>query len=194
MSYILALITLLGVGALSGIRLYATVFLLSICVHFDWITLPSQLSGLQVLDNYWIMGISLVFLIIEALADKIPWLDSLWDSVHTFIRPIGAMILAFTALGEVNLMLQIIAILMVGSIALGSHTTKMGARGMINLSPEPVSNIVTSLAEDSIVAAGVIFIFLHPIFAVALVLISLTMMIWLLPKFWRLLSSNLSKN
>jgi hypothetical protein len=170
----------------SGIRLYMVVCAVGLMGHFDYITLP---SGLKVLEHPWVMGSAGFMLAMEFLVDKIPGLDSLWDGVHTFIRiPAGAL-LAAGATGDELSAMTLAAGILGGTITAGTHFTKAGSRAAINTSPEPVSNIGASLAEDAAVATGIFFAFQHPIVFLVLLAIFLLLAIWLLPKLFRFLRS-----
>jgi uncharacterized membrane protein len=137
-----------ALGWVSGIRLYAAVFVVGAVGFLGWIDLP---AGLQVLQHPGVMAASGFMCLVEFFADKIPWIDSLWDTVHTFIRiPAGAA-LAAGAIGADSQAMGWIAALLGGTLAATSHTTKMTTRAAVNTSPEPFSNIAVSLAEDGFV-------------------------------------------
>ena len=158
-----------ALGWASGIRLYAAVFLAGLAGHLGWIALP---AGLQVLQHPALLGLSGILLVVEFFADKIPWLDSAWDALHTFVRiPAGAA-LAAAALGADNATMGWIAALLGGTLAATSHAGKMATRAAVNASPEPFSNTVVSLFEDGLVVAMLWLATQHPlVFAVALVLV-----------------------
>lgn len=140
-----------GLGWASGLRLYALVFILGALARFAGVQLP---GGLGVLAHPLVLGISGVLLTVEFFADKLPWLDSVWDAVHTFIRiPAGAA-LAAAAMGDQGAALQLAMGLLGGTLAAGTHLAKAGTRAAINTSPEPVSNVVTSSGEDALFAGG----------------------------------------
>ena len=140
-----------GLGWASGLRLYALIFTLGALDRFAGVTLPGDLS---VLSNLWVMGISGLLLMTEFFADKIPWLDSVWDSIHTFIRiPAGAM-LAGAVMGDQGSAMQIATALLGGTLAAGTHLAKAGTRAAINTSPEPFTNVAASTAEDAMFAGG----------------------------------------
>lgn len=144
----------LGFGVLAGLNLYLTVFVTGLAIKLEWLILAEKYSDLQVLENPWILGISGTMFLIETFADKIPWVDSAWDVLHTAIRPVGGVMLALGALGELDTSAGVIAALLCGGTALVSHTAKAGTRAVANLSPEPVSNIVLSTTEDAVVLGG----------------------------------------
>lgn len=146
-----ALLTLgrsLGLSFTAGINLYATVIVLGLASRYAWIDLP---PGFEAFDNDWVLGVAVVLYLIEFLADKVPWVDTAWDTVHTLIRPLGGAIVAVAALGESAPTMQIVAALLGGSVAATTHAAKAGARVTVNASPEPVSNSIVSLAEDAFV-------------------------------------------
>lgn len=181
----------LGLGALSGISLYLTVFVVGMCIHFDWLTLNPHLQPLEIFANPWIWGIAAVLYFIEFFADKVPWLDSLWDAIHTAIRPIGAMFLASAALGQMNPALEIITVLLTGGTALAVHTAKAGFRLVVNTSPEPVSNIISSLAGDALVVGGVALTLWNPWIMLIVVVSFLASLVFLGPSLSRMLISHM---
>lgn len=137
-----------ALGWASGLRLYAVVFLTGLAGHLGWVVLP---SGLQVLQQPLLLWASGAMLAVEFLADKVPWVDSLWDSVHTFIRiPAGAA-LAYSVFGADQASWGVMAALLGGTLAATSHTAKTTTRAAVNTSPEPFSNIALSLAGDAMV-------------------------------------------
>jgi len=144
----------LGLASLAGLNLYLTVFVTGLAIRMDWVNLLPQFHGLDVLGNPIIVGVAGFLFLVEFLADKVPWVDTAWDAVHTFIRPIGAAALAIAVLGDLHPVFEIVAALVAGGMALTSHVAKSGTRLVANGSPEPVSNIGLSLAEDGIVLAG----------------------------------------
>ena len=171
-----------GLAWASGMRLYAVVFLAGLLGRLDYLHLP---AGLQVLENPWVLGLSGVLLLVEFLADKIPVVDSLWDSVHSFIRiPAGAL-LAALALGEHDPAWMVVAGLLGGTLSAGTHALKAGSRALINTSPEPFSNIATSLGEDVLVGSGLAVAIFHPLLFLVLLGLFVLLLIWLLPKLWR---------
>lgn len=153
----LALALALAWGA--GIRVYAVLFLCGLAGWRGWIELP---GGLSVLAHPLVLGASGFMLAVEFLADKVPWIDSVWDAVHTFIRiPAGAALVAMAFGGDSGAVTAVAAILG-GAVAAGAHFTKAGARAAINASPEPFSNWAASLGEDVLVPAGLWLAFTHP--------------------------------
>lgn len=176
----------MGAAWASGINLYATIFMLGYMGLTGNIVLPEEL---QVLTNPLVMTAAGFMYCVEFFADKVPGLDSGWDSMHTFIRiPAGAM-LAAGAVGDVTPAVELSAAILGGSLAAGSHATKAGSRLLINTSPEPVTNWGASISEDLLVIGGLWTALNHPVlFLIALVLF-IVLMIWLLPRLWRLLKA-----
>jgi hypothetical protein len=154
----LALSAALAWGA--GLRLYLVLFLLGVAGHQGWVPLPASMTVLQ---SPLVLGASGFMAVVEFFADKIPWVDSVWDTVHTFIRiPAGAA-LAASVFGTGTTEVMAAAAILGGGIAAGSHFTKAGARAAINASPEPFTNWGASLAEDMMVPAGLWVVFGHPL-------------------------------
>ncbi len=172
----------MGVAWASGINLYATLFMLGYLANTGNLDLPPDL---EIVANPAVMGAAGLMYCVEFFADKIPGVDTGWDTLHTFIRiPAGAM-LAAGAVGDLNPAVEVAAAIMGGGLAAGSHVTKAGSRVLINTSPEPFTNWTASIAEDVAVIGGVWACLHHPfIFLVALALF-IGLMIWLLPKIWR---------
>ncbi len=134
----------------AGVNLYATVALVGLASYFGWVALPPEYA---VFGNPWIIGIASLLYLVEFVADKVPWVDTLWDALHTFIRPIGGAALAVVSLGDASPALKVGAALLGGTVAAGSHMTKAGARVVANTSPEPFSNWALSLLEDGFVVS-----------------------------------------
>ena len=174
-----------GLGWASGLRLYAVVFLTGLAGSLGWVPLPSGLAVLQHPALLWASG---AMLAVEFLADKIPWVDSLWDAVHTFIRiPAGAA-LAYGVFGGDQATWATVAALLGGTLAAAAHTAKATTRAAANTSPEPFSNIALSLAGDAIVPGMLWLSWQHPVaffFALAVALVAMTIATVLLFKFLR---------
>lgn len=177
---------IMGLAFVSGLRLYSTVLAIGLGLRLGFITLPPALSHLDVLAATPVLVIAGAVYLVEFVADKVPWVDSLWDSVHTFIRPLGAAVLSVAAVGDVAPAVKVGAFLLSGSIALSSHSAKAGTRLVVNHSPEPFSNIGLSLLEDGLVVTGVWLAISHPIVALVLVLLLVTIILWSIPKLIRL--------
>lgn len=138
----------LGFSLTSGVNLYATVAILGLAARYEWVVLPAQY---QVFASDWVIGLALLLYAVEFVADKVPWIDSIWDSVHTFIRPVGGGLVAIATLGEASPTFEVITGLVGGTIAAGSHFTKASTRVAANASPEPFSNWALSFFEDAFV-------------------------------------------
>lgn len=175
----------LGLASLAGINLYLTVFAAGLAVRFHWLVLPPQLHELYVLGDPWVIGISGIFFLLEFFADKVPWVDSLWDALHTFIRPLGAAMLAVLALGEAHPVAAVIAALLAGGVALTTHAAKFGTRLAANASPEPLTNIGLSLAGDAVVIGGIGLISWNQIIALFAFLGVLVAIWFILPRMGR---------
>lgn len=143
----------MGASWVSGINLYAAVATLGLLGRFAHLQLPGEL---EVLTSWWVIGIAAVLYVIEFVADKVPYVDSTWDVIHTFIRVPAGAVLAASAFGDFDRSIQVIALLLGGGLALSSHGTKAATRAMLNASPEPVSNWVASIAEDIVAVLSVV--------------------------------------
>jgi hypothetical protein len=174
----------MGSSWVSGIRLYAAVATLGLLGRFAHLNLPGELS---ILTNWWIIGIASGLLLIEFFADKIPYLDSTWDVIHTFIRIPAGAVLAAAAFGDFDRKVQLVALLVGGGLAFSAHGTKATARAAVNLSPEPFSNVVVSLIEDVVAVVSIVLAFLLPIVLILLVTAFVVFSIFFLPKIYRLL-------
>ena len=171
-----------GLGWASGLRLYALIFTLGALDRFAGVTLPGDLS---VLSNVWVLGISGLLLLTEFFADKIPWLDSVWDSIHTFIRiPAGAA-LAGMVMGDQGSAMQIATALLGGTLAAGTHLAKAGTRAAINTSPEPFTNVAASTAEDAMFAGGVWAMLNYPLLFLGGLAVFIVFAIILMVLLWR---------
>lgn len=175
----------LGLAALAGINLYLTVFVTGMAVQFGWVALPPHLHSLEILGDPWVIGVAGTLYVLEFFADKVPWVDSFNDAVHTLIRPVGGALLAVLALGDAHPTVKVVAALLAGGIALTSHATKAGTRLVANASPEPFSNIGLSLGGDAIVLGGLGLLVWNPIVALVLALITLGLIWTFLPRLLR---------
>lgn len=180
-----------GIGFLSGLRLYALVFVLGILIRFGMLSLTEQFQHLLVLGSLPILIASATMALAEFVSDKLPWFDSIWDSIHTFIRPIGAAILAWTAISEIDPALKIILVLITGGVALTSHAAKAATRAAANHSPEPVSNIFLSIAEDMFLPLGLWLTIHFPLVVLFLVVAFLLAFFWTIRKVIRFLQRRL---
>jgi Domain of unknown function (DUF4126) len=158
----------------SGLNLYATVALLGLCSRYDLVALPPQFRGFEHLA---VITVALVLYAIEFVADKIPWVDSAWDAIHTIIRPLGGAFVAVTALGQAAAPVEALAALVGGSVAMTGHLGKAGTRAVANASPEPFSNWVLSFAED-LLAVGMTYLAMrHPVAAVVFAAVVLAIIV-----------------
>ena len=178
-----ALSLAMGTAWASGINLYATVAALGIAGRAEMIKLPADL---EVLMHPAVIAVACIMYVIEFFADKVPYVDSGWDVLHTFIRVPAGAILAARSLGDMNPALELVALLGGGAIALAAHGTKATTRLAINASPEPFSNWFASVTEDLAVLGGIWMIFNHPVLMLILVLSFLALVAWLAPKLFRL--------
>jgi hypothetical protein len=166
----------------SGLRLYLVVFAMGLAGYLGYVQLP---EGLEILKHPWVIGAAGFLLLMEFLADKVPYVDSIWDAVHTFIRiPAGALLAAGATGADVTAW-TIVAGLLGGTITAGTHFAKAGGRAMINASPEPASNWGASFTEDALVLSGMWLALSHPLVFLLLLLVFLLMLVWLIPKVWR---------
>ncbi len=175
----------LGLAALAGVNLYLTVFVTGMAIHFHWVVLPASLSQLSVLGDPWVISVAGALYFLQFFADKVPWIDSVNDAVHTMIRPVGGALLAVLAMGNADPTVKVIAALLAGGVALTSHLSKAGIRLVANASPEPVSNIGLSLGEDAMVLGGLGLLAWHPLVAAAVFLLILGAIWALLPRLLR---------
>ena len=172
---------LLGSSWASGLNLYLCTAGLGIAQRMQWISLPGDMT---VLAHPHIITIASVMFVIEFIADKIPYVDSAWDSVHTFIRPLAGAAMGFLATPDTGSFLQILAALTTGTITMGSHMAKATTRAAINTSPEPITNSVASVSEDVTVAGLLYLMIAHPALATFAVFGLLLLTGWLLKKFF----------
>jgi len=163
----------MGFAFAAGINLYATVAILGLAGRFGWVQLPPQFD---VFNHDWVIAAALAMYVIEFIADKVPWVDSVWDSVHTAIRPVGGALIAVAAMGETSPALEGLIALAGGTLAAGTHLTKAGTRAVANASPEPFSNWILSLSED-IFVVGLGFLALQYPVAAFVVVAVLTVLI-----------------
>lgn len=155
----MGIIEILGVAGsvslLAGWRIYLCVFATGLAMRMGWVDAPQHLQSLDVLANSWVLGAAAIGLIAEFFADKVAWLDSIWDAVHTAIRPVGGAILALALVDASDPVWQVVTLLLGGGAALMSHSAKAGTRAVVNASPEPFSNIAVSTGED-VVTGGLL--------------------------------------
>lgn len=154
----------LGFSFAAGVNLYATVAILGLASRYGWVSLPPQYAAF---DNDYIIGAAVVMYVIEFFADKIPYFDSVWDAVHTLIRPVGGALIAITTLGEASPTTEGLVALLGGAVAASSHLTKTGTRAAANVSPEPFSNWALSIGEDLFVVGLGFLALKYPLIALA---------------------------
>ncbi len=172
----------MGVAWASGLNLYGTLLALGIMSNTGYVDLPADL---QIVGDPLVIAVAGLMYGVEFFADKVPGVDTGWDTLHTFVRiPAGAL-LAAGAIGDVTPAAEMAAAIVGGSLAAGTHFTKAGSRVMINTSPEPVSNWAASISEDIAVFAGLWAAIAHPYVFIALLVAFILLMIWMLPKLWR---------
>jgi hypothetical protein len=166
----------------SGIRLYATIFLIGMLGRFEYLHLPEPLLVLQ---HTWVLAASGIMVVGEFFADKVPGFDSVWDAIHTFVRiPAGAF-LAWGAMGDGTPVAETAAAILGGLIAGGTHIAKSGGRAVVNTSPEPLTNWTLSFGEDGLVVGGLFLAITHPLAFLILLAVFLALVVWALPKLFR---------
>jgi hypothetical protein len=181
----------LGLACLAGINLYLTVFVTGLAIHFHWITLAPAYQSLEVLGHPAIITVAGILYFLEFFADKIPWIDSAWDAVHTVIRPIGGALLAIQVLGHPSPAFTVIAALLAGGTSLIAHTTKAATRLAANTSPEPFSNIGLSLGEDAAVLGGLALVYFNPLLALLILLLGIAAFVYFAPKILRAMKAKI---
>ena len=150
---------------LAGWRLYLVTLVTGLAMKFGWIALPVQLHQLDILTNNWVLGAAAVGTFAEFFADKIAWVDSAWDAVHSFIRPLGGALLSMAIIDSGNPTWQVVSFLLGGGAAFVAHAGKAGARTLVNASPEPYSNIAVSTGEDVVTAGLMAMAIANPVLA-----------------------------
>jgi uncharacterized protein DUF4126 len=164
----------MGFSFAAGINLYATVAILGLASRYGWVALPPQY---QVFDNNWIIGGALALYVVEFVADKIPWVDSVWDAVHTVIRPLGGAAIAVATLGDASPATRTLVALFGGALAASTHFSKAGTRVMANASPEPFTNWFLSLGEDAFVVGLGILALKYPAAAAIVVIVGVAVIL-----------------
>jgi hypothetical protein len=175
------------VSLLAGWRLYLVTLVTGLAMKSGWIALPQQLHSLDVLANNWIIGIAALGTLAEFFADKIAWVDSAWDAVHSFIRPIGGALLSMAIIDGGDPAWQVGSFLLGGGAAFLAHAGKAGARAMVNASPEPFSNVVVSTGEDVATVGLLGLAIANPVAAALVALILVILSLWLVLAARRLL-------
>ncbi|HZB69914.1 MAG TPA: DUF4126 domain-containing protein [Sphingomicrobium sp.] len=168
-----------SVSLLAGWRLYLVTFATGLAMKMGWVDLPDQLQALDVLANNWVIGIAAAGAIAEFFADKIAWVDSAWDAIHSFIRPIGGALLSLAIIDAGDPAWQVASFLLGGGAAFLAHAGKAGARTMVNASPEPFSNVVVSTGEDVATAGLFTLAIANPIAAALIAVILVILSLWL---------------
>jgi hypothetical protein len=181
----------LGLASLSGYSLYLTVFATGLSIHLGWIHLSPQFASLSVLGDPIILIVSGILFALEFFADKIPWVDSVWDAAHTVIRPLGGAFLAVRALGSTNPIFEVVVALLAGAMSFASHSLKAGTRLVVNSSPEPFSNIAISTGENILVLGAVTLLWHYPVVVFSICVVVSAITFYLLPKIWRSISVHL---
>ena len=181
----LGIMEILGIAGsmslLAGWRLYLCIVATGIAMRTGYLPLPDHLEGLRILANPWVMGVAGIAAIAEFFADKVAWLDSAWDTVHTLIRPIGGALLTLAIVDPSDPATQVVAFILGGGATLLSHGGKAGARAVVNTSPEPITNIAVSTTEDIATAGMLYLVYGYPVIAgvIALVILALSVVMLL---------------
>jgi hypothetical protein len=183
MEALIKLSSVMGLSLTSGINLYATVAVVGLVSKFNLIKgLPVEFRAF---DNDLIIIVAILLYLCEFAADKVPGFDSLWDSIHTIIRPFGAALISLTVVGEADPSVEVLAALLGSSLALATHSAKAGTRLIINMSPEPFTNIAMSLAEDVGVVGFSLLVMSHPFLSLVASLVLIVLLVWFGPGLWR---------
>lgn len=168
-----------SVSLLAGWRLYLVTFATGLAMKLGWIALPEQLAALDVLASNWIIGIAGVGALAEFFADKIAWVDSLWDSIHSVVRPVGGALLSLAVVDAGDPAWQVGSFLLGGGAAFLAHAGKAGARTLVNTSPEPYSNVAVSTGEDVATVGLFALAIANPVIAALIALILVILSLWL---------------
>jgi len=170
-----------GLAWASGLRLYLTLFVIGLLVHFQVVPLP---AAFDILGHPWVLTASGIMRVAEVLADKLPGLDSIWDSVHTFIRIPAGAILAGAAVGHADPALVAVAAILGGVIASGTHIAKSGTRALINTLPEPFSNWIASFSEEAMLLGGLWAMLKYPLAFLILLALFILLLVWMIPRLY----------
>ncbi|RZA12981.1 MAG: DUF4126 domain-containing protein [Proteobacteria bacterium] len=176
-----------SISLLAGWRLYLCIFAVGLGMRLGWIAMPEHLQSLATLANSWVIGIAGAGAVIEFFADKVAWLDSIWDMVHTLVRPVGGALLALALVDAGNPAWQIVILLLGGGATLLTHGAKAGTRALVNTSPEPVSNIVVSSGEDVVTGGALVATLASPVAAGVIAFVLFVSAILILAMLHRLL-------
>lgn len=178
---------------LAGWRLYLVTFITGLGMRYGWVPLPEQLQMLDVLANPWVLAIAGVGTFAEFFADKVAWVDSVWDTIHSLLRPLGGALLSLAIIDAGDPAFQIAAFLLGGGAAFMAHTGKASARTLVNASPEPVSNVVVSTAEDVATGGLLALAILNPVAAVIIAAVLVALTFWLMIKARRFIARMMAK-
>jgi len=197
----MGIVEIIGVAGslslLAGWRLYLTILAVGGAMRYGWLPLPDHLAALQVLAEPWVLGVAAVGTLAEFLADKVAWVDSLWDMAHTIIRPLGGALLALALVDAQDPTWQVIAFLLGGGGALLSHGAKATTRAVVNTSPEPFTNVAVSAGEDIATGGLLALTIAFPPLAIGIALLlglAAVAVIWILGKLLRSIRSALTGN
>jgi len=179
----------LGFATLAGLNLYLVVLITGTAINLGWVDVASKYPELMVLGEPAVIAVAGIFFCLEFFSDKIPWVDSLWDTVHTLIRPVGGGLLAMHTLGPVEPGFEVIIAMLAGGTTLVAHSFKAGSRLAINASPEPFTNIAASVTEDVAVLGGLALMAANPLLAGVVFLLFISMCLYLAPKLFRRIKS-----
>ena len=175
----------LGLATLSGFSFYLTVFATGLAIRFEWIQLAPQYESLAALGSTTVLVVSGVLFFLEFFVDKVPWVDSIWDAVHSIIRPFGGAFLAVETLGHPNTIFDVLFGILAGACTFAAHSVKAGTRLIVNQSPEPYSNVVVSLAEEALVVAALAVLWTSPVAAFLALIVAFSVLVYYLPAVWR---------
>jgi hypothetical protein len=167
------------VSLLAGWRLYLVTFAVGLAMKFGWVALPDQLQTLDVLANNWLIGIAGIGTLAEFFADKIAWVDSAWDAIHSVVRPVGGALLSMAIIDGGDPAWQVGSLLLGGGAAVVAQAGKAGARTLVNASPEPVSNIVVSTGEDVATVGLLGLAIANPVASALIAVILVLLSVWL---------------
>ena len=177
-----------SISLLAGWRLYLTILATGTAMHFGWLPLPDHLAALKVLAEPWVLGVAAIGTIAEFFADKVAWVDSAWDAIHSFVRPLGGALLALALVDATDPVWQVVAFLLGGGGALLSHGAKATTRAVVNVSPEPFSNVAVSASEDVATGGLLALAIAFPALAIGIAIllaIAAIAVIWLLGRLLR---------
>lgn len=174
-----------GLASLAGLNLYLVVFLTGLAIRFDWITLAPAYQKLEVLADPVVVFVAGLLFAVETVADKVPWVDSAWDAVHTAIRPVGAALLAILVLGDSDPVFNVVVALLAAWLGFTTHALKATVRLHANASPEPLSNIALSVAEDTTVVLGLGLVYHYPLVALVVAVVFLAAIWFFVPRMLR---------